>query len=135
MVASSKTPSGPFTVVTPATTNTVEGGGDFTLMITNGTGYIAYDAWSNSHTVQVQQINDDYTDVLPASSGPISKSSNEAPILFERKGWFYLMYGHTCCFCRQGSDAITWTAQNPLGPWTEMYDINPGKSNKKAIKA
>ena len=31
--------------------------------------------------------------------------SNEAPILFSRHGWYYLLYGHTCCFCQPGSGA------------------------------
>ena len=31
--------------------------------------------------------------------------SNEAPILFSRRGWYYLLYGHTCCFCQPGSGA------------------------------
>ena len=38
-----------------------------------------------------------------ASSGQITPSKKEAPILFERKGTYYLMFGHICCFCEQGS--------------------------------
>ncbi len=36
------------------------------------------------------------------------------------------MYGHTCCFCRQGSGATVQVASNPLGPWTNTgMELNP----------
>ena len=49
-------------------------------------------------------MTDDYLNSLgaEASSGQITPSRNEAPILFERKGFYYLMYGPLCCFCHQG---------------------------------
>ena len=50
------------------------------------------------------------------SSGQITPSRNEAPILFERKGTYYLMFGPICCFCHQGSGIEVWTAPHPLGP-------------------
>merc|ERR1712117_452686 len=89
----------------------------------DGTAYIAYDAWGNNHAVLVEQLTPDYHDSLgaAATSGQISPINNEAPILFERRGWYYLLYGHTCCFCEVG------VASHPLGPWTDTgTDINPG---------
>ena len=49
------------------------------------------------------------------SSGQITPSRNEAPILFERKGTYYLMFGPICCFCHQGSGIEVWTALHLLG--------------------
>ena len=133
MVATSASAVGPFTVVTEKAAIEVSGGGDFNLMVDpndeDSTAYLAYDAWGNNHALVVEQLTPDYHDSLgaAASSGTISPISNEAPILFERKGWYYLLYGHTCCFCEQGSGAEVWAAQHPLGPWTNMHlDINPG---------
>ena len=124
---------GPFTVVTEKANIEVSGGGDFALMVDpndqNGTAYIAYDAWGNNHAVVVERLTPDYHDSLGAgaSSGQISPVNNEAPILFERRGWYYLLYGHTCCFCEAGSGAQVWVAPHPLGPWTDTgIDINPG---------
>ena len=133
MVATSPSPAGPFTIVTPRAALEVSGGGDFTVMVDPNdpaaTAYIAYDAWGNNHRVVVEQLTPDYHDSLGAasSSGPVSPAGNEAPLLFSRRGWYYLMYGHTCCFCQEGSGARVWTAGHPLGPWTDTgTDINPG---------
>ena len=69
------------------------------------TAYLAYDAWGNNHAIVIEQLTEDYIDSLgaEASSGQITPIRNEAPILFERKGVYYLMYGPLCCFCHQGT--------------------------------
>ena len=142
MVAVSSSPSGPFTIVTEKADIEESGGGDFNLMIDpndeNATAYIAYDAWGNNHALVIEQLTPNYYDALGslASTGSISPINNEAPILFERSGWYYLLYGHTCCFCEQGSGAEVWVSQHPLGPWINMHtDINPGFLGVRDIKA
>ena len=40
--------------------------------------------------------------------------------MFERRGTYYLLYGHCCCFCYQGSGIIVATAKHPMGPWTVL---------------
>merc|ERR1712146_658312 len=58
--------------------------------------------------------------------GPISPESHEAPMLFRRGATYYLLFGHTCCFCDGGAGSQVYTAPHPLGPWTNAgYDINP----------
>ena len=144
LVATASSPQGPFDVVTPRAAVAHSGGGDFTLMIdpndSNATAYIAYDAWSNSHRVVVETLNSDYTDSLgaSASAGPLSPSSHEAPILFERLGYYYLLFGHTCCFCSEGAGSQVMVATHPLGPWNDTgVDINPkrGLLNGRAVRA
>lgn len=90
--------------------------------------FLAYDAWGNNHAIIIEKLTFDYYDSLgkEASSGQITPSQNEAPILFERKGTYYLFYGHICCFCQQGSGVEVWSAPHPLGPWKDMnLDLNP----------
>ncbi len=132
MVAISSDPKGVFEVVTEKAHLEIGGGGDFNLMVDpndpDQSAYVAYDAWTNGHAVVIEKLTPDYLDSLgsEASSGQITPSQNEAPILFERNGFYYLMYGHICCFCRQGSGAQVWTASHPLGPWTDLHlDLNP----------
>eukprot|EP00929_Paragymnodinium_shiwhaense_P102879 TRINITY_DN66109_c0_g1_i1.p1 TRINITY_DN66109_c0_g1~~TRINITY_DN66109_c0_g1_i1.p1 ORF type:complete len:449 (-),score=17.94 TRINITY_DN66109_c0_g1_i1:72-1418(-) len=132
LVAVSRSPVGPFQVVTEQANVSVRGAGDFTLMVDTGDSaapaYIAYDAWQNSHTVLIERLTSDYRDSTGAASatGALSPSSNEAPILFERRGYYYLLYGHTCCFCRSGAGSTLMVAAHPLGPWNHTgVDINP----------
>lgn len=91
VVATSRRPEGPFTVVTQRAALANTGAGDFDVMVDCGTpdsslgkinnlgeeerwqqqqqqvepcaAYIAYDAWSSEHRVQIQQLNDEFTDV------------------------------------------------------------------------
>jgi hypothetical protein len=128
MVATSATPTGPFGVVTPSARMDVKGGGDFALIIDGGAAYIAYDAWANQHTVTVQRLADDFRDATPgASTGALSPSNNEAPAIFRRGAFFYLLYGHTCCFCKGGAGARVSVASHPMGPWIDTgVELNPG---------
>jgi len=143
VIAESATPAGPFTVVNPKAGVAVGGGGDITLFVDplspSATAYVAYDAWANNHRVVIEQLTPDYRNSLGAnaSTGPISAAGNEAPILFERKGTYFLLFGPTCCFCSEGSGADVWTAPHPLGPWKSTgQDLNPSTFGKgRAIKA
>ncbi len=56
----------------------------------------------------------------------------EAPLLFSRGGVYYLLFGHTCCFCTPGAAATAWTAPHPLGPWTAAGFVDPPGSNGTA---
>ena len=109
LVAISETSDGIFQTVNEKANIEITGGGDFNLMIDPNdpelTAYLAYDAWGNNHAIVIEQLTEDYIDSLgaEASSGQITPIRNEAPILFERKGVYYLMYGPLCCFCHQGT--------------------------------
>jgi hypothetical protein len=46
--------------------------------------------------------------------------------MFQRNGWYYFLFGHTCCFCKEGSGAYMKYAKHPLGPWTDSgVELNP----------
>jgi hypothetical protein len=136
LVATSKTPTGPFIVVNEKASLAVKGGGDLAVFVDpkDGVGYLAYDAWGTSefgdHQVSIEKLTDDYHDTLgaAASTGPISPKNNEAPIMFERQGLYYLLFGNTCCFCSHGADSQVFIANSPMGPWNSSgVDINPKK--------
>jgi len=136
LVATASSPEGPFKVVTQSVNTSQTGGGDFTVFVDNANpsrpAYLAYDAWGNNHKVSIERLTDDYLDSLGSQSttGPISPSGNEAPIMFgPRKGFYYLLFGKTCCFCSTGAGSEVWTSKTPMGPWTSSkIDINPKKS-------
>ena len=142
LVATSELPDGTFQVVTEKANLAVSGGADFNLMVDPndiyGTAYLVYDAWGNNHIMRIEKLTYDYTDSLKdLTTGEITPSGNEAPILFERQGIYYLIFGHICCFCQQGSGASVWMANHPLGPWNDTkVDINPNHIiNGREIKA
>ena len=85
-------------------------------------------AQDNGHSVVVEQLNEELTDTMqPArSSGDVSAPDNEAPLFFERRGWYYLAFGHVCCFCAEGGGASLFVSRSPLGPFTDTgVDLNP----------
>ena len=132
LVATSDSPSGPFITVNEHATLSESAPGDADIFVDeNGVdAYIAYNGWNNNHTLSVEKLNPDWTDSMGAAynSGPITEHKQEAPVLFQRNGYYYLLHGHTCCFCKQGSNAWVKVAKDPLGPWTDMnVDLNPKK--------
>ena len=57
VVAVSDSPESVFRVVNKAASTGYTGGGDFTIFVdTDGTGYLAYDAWENDHQVSIEQV-------------------------------------------------------------------------------
>lgn len=135
VVATSLTPDGPFTVVNRKVQTLAYGNpGDFSLFIDHDNvskiskAYIAYDAFDNLHRIQIEELTADYTDSLgkTASTGPLTPVNNEAPILFKHLGYYYLLFGECCCFCRSGSNSRVFVSSHPLGPWMDTkYDIDP----------
>ena len=131
VVGKSTSPLGPFRIAAPPIEmrNLQVGGvGDFALISAGDKAYIAYDAWDNGHRVRVEQLNDDWTASMPGAAfttGDLSEKDVEAPMLFQRDGWYYLIYGSTCCFCAEGGGAVVQVAPHPLGPWTHTgVDLN-----------
>jgi beta-xylosidase len=130
-VGTSPTPEGPYTIVNTVPNLKYEGAGDLTIAVDPETkdAYVAYDAWSNSHTLSIEKLSPDYLSSTQETSGLLSEKNHEAPVLFKRGGTWYLMFGHTCCFCRQGSGLHVLTSTStPLGPWSDTgSDVNPRK--------
>ena len=53
-------------------------------------------------------------------------AGNEAPVIFERAGWYYLLFGNICCFCATGAGARVLVASHPLGNWSDTgIELNP----------
>lgn len=129
VVAQSTSPRGPFTVLTAAAELQVGAPGDFALHIASASGeaFVAYDAWDNDHRVRVEALRPDWMGTDATRPGvTVSPHENEAPIMFERRGWYYLAFGHVCCFCEEGAGATLKVARHPLGPWLDTgVDLNP----------
>ena len=106
--------------------------GDFTIFVDkkDGQGYIMYGC---NYYMGIEMLTDSYYHSLGISEGNKNATAPggyfngnlfpdyfvEAPVMFERGGIYYTMYGHCCCFCYQGSGIIVYTATSPMGPWKE----------------
>jgi len=132
LVATAHDPAGPFAVVNPSAYVRAKGGGDFALLTIGDDAYVAYDAWSNGHRITVEQLDADFfnarRDTPPTAA--LSPASHEAPVLFARHGWVYLLYGHTCCFCSGGAGARALVSPYPrpgnVWNWSDTgVELNP----------
>lgn len=113
--------SGPFVNLTTVTgltaSNSTWHAGDFHLFVDDdGTGYAIYSA---DHYMFIDALSSDF---LSGSGKPgvqqLGPYFVEAPVLFKRKGIYYALFDHCCCFCYQGSGVRVFSALHPLGPWT-----------------
>ena len=133
VVATSTSPEGPFRVETErANVLYKDSAGDFTIFLDdepdgNRTAYIAYDAMESHHRISIEPLRWDYLDSdRSKNSGLISRRFHEAPAMFHRHGFYWLITGHCCCFCSEGSDGRVYVSNHSaLGPYSEtQMNIN-----------
>ncbi|CAF5225181.1 unnamed protein product, partial [Rotaria magnacalcarata] len=74
---------------------------------------------SNVDVIEI--ITPDYTNSLGKSftTDPLTPFNNEAPILFKRYGYYYLLFGECCCFCPLGSNSHVFVSYHALGTWRD----------------
>ena len=97
LIGASKSPVGPFGIVTPSAHLQAKGAGDLAILVDDVTAYVVYDAWSNGHTFQLEQLDAQFYDVVrPAVTPAMLRASGEAPMIFKRRGWYYLIVGSGC---------------------------------------
>lgn len=122
--ATSSSPLGPFTLQTSQVniTRLAGGAGDFDIFVDDdGSGYLIYSA---AFWMSIEKLTPDFlhSTGLNASCGPDNSPFFppyfvEAPVFFKRNGKYYVLFGHCCCFCYQGSGIQVFMADNPMGPW------------------
>jgi hypothetical protein len=97
---------GPFQDFRPSNcTNAVWTGGDFHLFVdpADSQGYVIWTGMSsapNDHKIRVSKLTADMRDVVPdagSSTWTFAENFTEAPMLFERGGLYYAVFGHCCC--------------------------------------
>ena len=112
LVGTSDKAEGPFEIVNESPNFQHTGPGDATLAVDEDrAAYVAYGAWGNGHRISIEKLTDDWLDTTgeETNTGFLSPEKREAPLLFERKGTWYLLYGHTCCFCRYDEQSESQT--------------------------
>jgi len=108
--------TGPFTVVAAEVPLARQNCGDFDLLVdADGAGFVIYTC---GHVMGVEALAPDFLGTAGGATTILGPYFVEAPVLFQRGANFYAMFGWCCCFCRQGSGAMVFTAPHPLGPWS-----------------
>ncbi len=136
-VAVSDTPIGPFAIVEAnvQVSQAKSKPGDGSLFVDNdGTGYFIYTVIGQDHAIRVEQLTPDYL----GSTGKVSDvlgTDCESPVLFRRDNLYYAVFGKCCCFCGAGTGARVFTADSPLGPFTERANLNWQTKNNAPIVA
>lgn len=142
LVATSKTPAGPFAVVADNVKTRYATGGDFDILVDDdGSGYLIYTSLAQNHGISVERLSDDFQRSAAAlnasmSSGIFGTAYSEAPSIFRRGGVYYALFGRCCCFCGEGSDVEVYTATaSPLGPWSFQGEVGRLPSGASTTKA
>jgi hypothetical protein len=129
-VLTSMSPTGPFTDVKVPSIDLPEAGGDYDIFVDrDGTGWLAETVRGS---IVIQQLSSDYTDGVGASVPAVPATFpappdlwcvgqtfcglREAPSLFRRDDFYYLVVSDPACpYCQGGTSY--YMAKRPVGPW------------------
>ena len=121
-VATSDTPTGPFTIVNPNVALHSPSPGDGSLFADDdGTAYFIYTSLTEGSTIRIERLTPDYL----ASAGDVSgilAVGAESPVLFRRHDVYYALCGPRCNACPEGTEVQVLTAASPLGPYEAKSD-------------
>lgn len=136
-VATSDTPVGPFTIANDDVqlSQAKDRPGDGSLFVDeDNTAYFIYTAIAQDHSIRVERLTPDYLSSTGEVS-PVLAKGCEAPSIFRRGASYYAVFDTTCCFCTEGSGARVFVATHPLGPYTQIGNINRDANGKPTIPA
>jgi len=139
-VATADEPTGPFTQISGDVALSHRGlTGDLgTFVDADGRAYITYSYLGSDFTedqfaiskepipfgqIFVEELTVDYLASTGHVTGPIAGNS-EAPALFRRGEFYYLLFDNTCSFCTAGTGVRVYMARSPLGPFMYRGNIN-----------
>ncbi|KUJ20909.1 Arabinanase/levansucrase/invertase [Mollisia scopiformis] len=111
-------------------------GGDFSVHVVNGTGYLAYSLidftttgasiWPPfNQSIYAQQLTPDMRNTTGPAYHVVSAANDlvdfeaESPDIFKRGDYFYISASNTCGFCT-GTLLIFYRSKSLAGPWTRQ---------------
>jgi len=134
-VATSDTPAGPFTIADPNVhlSQAADHPGDGSLFVDrDNTAYFVYTVIDQGHAIRVERLSRDYLSSTGEAS-PVLAKGCEAPAMFRHNNDYYVLFDSACCFCAKGSGARVFKSSSPLGPYTQLANINRDAKNDPII--
>ena len=125
-VATSDGPTGPFTIVDPNVhlSQASDHPGDGSLFVDEDkTAYFVYTVIDQDHAIRVERLAPDYLSSTGETSQILAKGC-EAPSMFRHDKNYFVLFDSACCFCMKGSGARVFRSLSPLGPYTQLGNIN-----------
>ena len=131
-VAASPLPQGPFVVVNSSvTTHAGVKLGDLDILVDGAKAYLVH----GDTNMAVEELNAEFTGTtgrfapfaVPADKRHLG---SEGPVMFKRKGVYYILPGTGCCACRGGSNMYVFTSTSPLGPYKYRGDAGSNTTHR-----
>jgi len=134
-VATSDTPTGPFTIIDSNVhlSQAADHPGDGSLFVDQDkNAYFVYTVIGQDHAIRVEKLAGDYLSSTGETSQILAKGC-EAPSMFRHDNDYFVLFDSTCCFCAKGSGARVFKSSSPLGPYTQIANINRDAKNDPVI--
>jgi hypothetical protein len=91
----------------------------------DGTGYLLYTSEAQDHRHSIEVLSPNLTTTAGENLGLFGERYMEGGILWKRAGSYFASFGSCCCFCRNGSGVVVYSAPSIRGPWTRQpLDVN-----------
>jgi len=115
-VATSNSPTGPFTFLYSVLPNNQESRDMTVYKDTNGTAYIIRSAGHTNVNIMISALSSDYLQVGAVAS--TIQQSREGPAILKSGSTYYLILSHCTGWSPNAADL--WTASSLSGPWKEI---------------
>ena len=118
-VALAASPTGPFDIVNfdvPMATKDKKG--DFDIFVDDDG-----QAYHVRYGFSIERLNGDYTGVTGEWTRFSTPEISEGPVMFKRRGIYYIMPGTICCACRGGSSSYVLTSTSPMGEFVYRGEV------------
>eukprot|EP00054_Salpingoeca_dolichothecata_P006621 m.39107 g.39107 ORF g.39107 m.39107 type:complete len:378 (+) comp16591_c0_seq1:49-1182(+) len=142
IAATSYSATGPFELANARIPIRYSPGADFSLFVDHNTtaaattnnkpqatndntavAYVVYTSHATNVRIVVERLTPDFLSSTNETSTPFAPTPVEAPAMFKRKGFYYVTFGHTCCYCLQGSGVRVYASSSPLSGYQYLGDI------------
>ena len=97
---------------------------------TPAAAYVIYSSFQpGGPQAVVERLDDSWTKSTLQASKPVGSGEGEVMFRWDSPDGtqkaYYILAGTGCCFCPTGADVVAWKAEDPIGPYTEVRNINP----------